>query len=100
MEDLNNGGAALTAFGYLQYTDMSAAPLLGVRSVEAVEVLFDQAAAHFGGNGEARLGPERLGIAEHAIQIEDDPIGVSHVRREGLICRHRRKGSGARTLRA
>ena len=78
----------------------SASPLLGVRAVEAVEVLFDQATTHFGGNGEACLGPERLGIAEHAIQIEDDPVGVQHVRRKGLICRHRRKGSGARTLRA
>ena len=76
------------------------APLLGVRSVEAVEVLFDQATTHFGGDREARFGPERLGIAEHAIQIEDDPVGVQHVRRKGLICRHRRKGSGARTLRA
>ena len=65
-----------------------------------MEVLFDQATTHFGGNGEARFGPERLGIAEHAIQIKDDPVGVQHVRREGLICRHRRKGSGARTLRA
>jgi hypothetical protein len=25
VEDLNNGGAALTAFGFLQYTDMSEA---------------------------------------------------------------------------
>ena len=78
----------------------SAAPLLRVRAVEAMEVLFHQATADFGGDGEACFGPERLGIAEHAIQIEDDPIGVQHVRREGLICRHRRKGSGARTLRA
>ena len=65
-----------------------------------MEVLFAQPTADLGGDGEARLGPERLGIAEHAIQIEDDPVGVQHVRREGLICRHRRKGSGARTLRA
>ena len=32
MEDLNNGGAALTAFGYLQYTDMSAAERQELRS--------------------------------------------------------------------
>ena len=32
MEDLNNGGAALTAFGYLQYTDMSAAERDELRS--------------------------------------------------------------------
>ena len=63
-----------------------------------MEVLFDEPTADFGGNGESRLSPERLGIAEHAIQIKDNPVGVQHERREGLICRHRRKGSGARTL--
>jgi len=96
------GGARRNLVGIWVPEDLGhgAAPLLGVRAVEAVEVLFDQPTADLGGDGESRFGPERLGIAEHAIQIEDDSVGVQHVRREGLVCRHRRKGSGARTLRA
>jgi len=59
-----------------------ATPLRGVRAIETMKVVLAQTATELCCDLEAALGPDRLGIGEHAIKIKDNSIWIECERRE------------------